>query len=149
MAAQTAIEGIYQNMFTGCFSKIIFTPFAFFARFNAFTCPPKDSDQRKIVENIIKTGKVRDSLTENVFVSDDPRDNLGRLENALKIYEANISSIGKIKAAVRKGILPKKTTSLLVKKASAAKIITTKEAEKLTQCFKLVVDAMEVDHESI
>ncbi len=146
MAAQVAIEGIYQNMFTGIFSKIIFTPFAFFARFNAFTCPPKDSDQNKIVKNIIKNSSVRDSLTKNVFVSDDKNDNLGRLENALKAYEESLEAINKIKEGVKKGYLAKKPIDILVKKALAGKIISAKEAGELTKCFKLIVDAMEVDH---
>ena len=40
--AQYAIEGLYQNLFTG-FVGIIFKPFALFARFNAFVCPANDA----------------------------------------------------------------------------------------------------------
>ncbi len=146
MNAQLAIEGIYQNMFDGIFSKLIFTPFAFFARFNAFTCPPKDDSQSKIVREVIRNGKIRDHLTQNVYISEDKNDNLGRLENALRSFEACELSIGKIKKAIKKGKLPKKPIDDLVKESLEINVISKEEAGQLTKCFKLIVDAMEVDH---
>lgn len=146
MAAQTAIEGIYQNLFTGFFSKLIFTPFAFFARFNAFTCPPTDKAQHQVVKDLIKNSKIRDQLTENIYVVDDKNDNLGRLENALKVYEKTLPLITKIKKNIANGNLPKKPIKSLLKQAQEQSILTIAQANQVNDCLKIVTDAMEVDH---
>ena len=146
MDAQLAVDGIYHNLFTGFFANLIFAPFAFFAKINVFTCASSDDSQRIVVKNIIKNSKIRDQLTQNVFISDDKSDNLGRLENALKHYEKSTPIINKIKKAVKNGDLPKKRVDDLVKEAKDSSVISKEEADQLTKTFKTVVDAMEVDH---
>ncbi len=145
MAAQVAIEGIYQNMFTGFIGKLIFTPFAFFARFNAFTCPPSDKLQHEIVKDLIKNSDIRDQLTQNIYLNDDKNDNLGRIENALNIYENTLPIINKIKKAIKDGVISKQRINKAALEAKKANVISKEESAQLTKCFKVITDAMEVD----
>ncbi|MBL6664743.1 MAG: acyl-CoA dehydrogenase [Rickettsiales bacterium] len=142
--AQIAVEGIYANMF-GCVGKLILFPIISWARFNAFTCPVSDKLDKKISSEIIKNSKIRDMLTENVFVSDDPQDNLGRIENALKLYEESKTIYSSIKLAIKNKQLPKKRPEDLIDEAFDKRIITLKEKHTIKEAAKAIFDAMEVD----
>ena len=142
--AQSAIEGIYTNLF-GTIGKILLFPIISWVRFNAFTCPAPDSLDKKISSEIIKNSQIRDNLTHNIFINDDPKDNLGRIENALKLYEESKEIFNKIKTAIKNQELPKKRPESLIEEAFDKKIITLKEKHKITDASKAIVDAMEVD----
>ena len=81
--AQYAIEGLYQNLFTG-FLGLILKPITLFARFNAFVCPATDYLGHKVVKSITKNGEERDNLTRGIFVNKDKND---------KIIKENFSNI--------------------------------------------------------
>jgi len=142
--AQSAIEGIYGNLF-GSIGKILLFPVISWIRFNAFTCPASDDLDAKISNDIIKNTKIRDMLTQNVYVSDDPKDNLGRIENALKLYEGSKNVYDKIKTAIREKQLPKKRPEDLIEDAFDKKIINLEEKYLIKEASKAVLDAMEVD----
>ncbi len=146
--AQTAIDGLYQNMF-GCFAKIILFPFSKWAKINSFACPPSDKLGHKIVQDFIKNGKLRQKLTEGIFVSEDAADNLGRLENAMRLHENAASASDKIKQAIRVGILPKARIEDLIDVACEKNIINLAEKELLDQASEAVLDAMQVDEYSL
>lgn len=142
--AQSAIEGIYSNMF-GCVGKLLLFPIISWVRFNGFTCPASDKLDRAISEEIIKNSKIRDMLTDNIYVNSDPKDNLGRIENALKLYEDSQAIYAKIKKAIKEKKLPKKRPEDLIEDAFDKKIITLEEKHKIKESAKAVLDAMEVD----
>ena len=142
--AQSAIEGLYQNLFTGIFG-IFFKPFALFARFNAFVCPANDALGHKVVKSITKNGEERDNLTRGIFVSKDKNDNLGRLENAMFLQENCEEIIHKIKIAVRENKLPKKSLRENIEEALAKYIISNEENKQLTEMFEACYDAILVD----
>lgn len=146
--AQNAFDGIYQNMF-GKIVKFILTPFIYFAKFNAFTCPPTDKSQNEIVKDFIKNSEFRDNLTSGIYLNQDPQDNIGRLENALNKYEESTEIINKIKTAVKNKTLPKDRIENLVDIACHKSIINDSEKENLDNLFKIITDAMEVDEYSL
>ncbi len=142
--AQSAIEGLYQNLFTGFFG-IFFKPFALFARFNAFVCPANDALGHKVVKSITKNGEERDNLTRGIFVSKDKNDNLGRLENAMFLQENCAEIIHKIKNAVKENKLPRKSLRENIEEALAKYIISNEENKQLTEMFEACYDAILVD----
>ncbi len=146
--AQTGFEGIYQNLFSG-FGKIVLLPFAFFARFNAFVCPASDVLSHKLSKDIMQNSSQRHALTEGIFVSQDKNDNLGRLENALKLYEASAPALDKIKNAIRAKTLPRKRPEDLLDLAQQKSIISQQEMRALQESFAAVLDAMQVDEYSM
>ncbi len=146
--AQQGFDGIYQNIFSG-FGKFILLPFAFWSRFNVFVFPASDALGHDVVKNFIKNGEFRDSLTNGIFISSDKNDNLGRLENALKLCEASAGSVDKIKLAIRNKTLPRKRIENLLDLAREKSIISTNEFVALQESFAAVLDAMEVDEYSL
>ena len=142
--AQYAIEGLYQNLFTGIFG-IFLKPFALFARFNAFACPANDSLGHKVVKSITKNGEERESLTKGIFVSKDKNDNLGRLENAMLLQENSEEIIHKIKVAIKENKLPKKSLRNNIDEALEKYIISAEEKKQLNEMFEACYDAILVD----
>lgn len=146
--AQNAIDGLYQNIF-GCCGKWFLLPFAMWSRFNAFSCPANDTLDHKISKSLIKTGEFRDSLTEGIYVSQDPADNLGRIENALVLHEKAAEVRGKIKNAIRSKALPRKHLEDLVEMAHSEEIINLGEKHLVLNAMHAVLDAMQVDEYSL
>jgi len=142
--AQRGFDGIYQNLFSG-FGKIILTPFAFFSKFNALTCPASDDLGHRIVKNFIKNSDFRNSLTDGIFISQNSEDNLGRLENAMKLHESSSVVYDKIKSAIKEGALPKKRIEDLIHLAHKNNIINLKELHLVQDAAHAVLDAMQVD----
>lgn len=146
--AQTAIDGLYQNLF-GCYGKFIMFPFAMWSRFNAFACPADDRLDHTIAKNFIRNGEIREMLTEGIFVNKDKNDNLGRIENALMLYEKSEKIREKIKAAIHNKILPRKRIEDLVELALTKSVITLEENHLLRDVQAAVLDAMQVDEYSL
>lgn len=142
--AQIAIDGLYQNLFESC-AKIILLPFAFWSNFNKFSCPATDRLGHKVVKNFLKNGAFRDSITEGIFVSSDKNNNLGRLENALKLQEKSEIALEKIKNAIRNKTLPRKRIEDLIEIACKENIITLEDKYLLQDAASAVLDAMQVD----
>ena len=142
--AQHAIEGLYQNLFTGFFG-IFLKPFALFARFNAFACPANDALGHKVVKPITKNGEEREGLTKGIFVSKDKNDNLGRLENAMLLQENCEEIIHKIKIAIKENKLPKKSLRNNIDEALEKYIISAEEKKQLNEMFEACYDAILVD----
>ncbi len=144
LKAQNAFEGIYQNMF-----GFLMTPFKYFAKFNSLTCPPSDKMQHEIVKEFIKNSDFRDEISEGIYVSFDKNDNLGRIENALKLHESSAKLVDKIKDAIKKGDLENKKVEDLLDIAEKKSIITSQEKNLLQESFDVILDAMEVDEYSL
>lgn len=142
--AQSAIEGIYVNIF-GCVGKLLLFPIIQFIRLNAFTCPASDKLDQKISEDIINNTKVRDKITNGIYTNTDPKDKLGRIENAFNMYQESIDIYAKIKDQIKKGKLPRKRPEFLIEEAFKLEIITKKEKDLIDDTSKAILDAMEVD----
>lgn len=146
--AQIAIDGIYQNLF-GYIEKLLLFPFAMWSRINAFTCPSNDILGHQVVKNFIRNGEFRESLTEGIFVSTDPTDNLGRIENAMRLSEKTENIRQKIKTAISNKVLPRKRVEDLIDEAHIKSVITLAELNSLNESQEAVLDAMQVDDYSL
>lgn len=146
--AQQAIEGLYQNLFEGLGRWFLF-PCAMWARLNAFTCPSGDNLDHQIVKNFIKNGELRESLTDGIFVSKDPNDNLGRVENAFILHEKTEATSAKIKAAIKSKTLPRGRVEDLAELAKDKSVITCEEFNNFRTAQAAVLDAMQVDEYSL
>lgn len=146
--AQAGIDGLYQNLF-GCVGKMFTFPFAMWSRFNAFTCPSNDNLGHKVVKNFIKNGSLRDSITYGIFVSKDPNDNIGRLENALILQEKSQVAFEKIKSAIKAKTLPRKRAEDLIALAFEKSVINLEEKHSLLDAQVATLDAMQVDEYSL
>ena len=146
--AQSAIESLYQNLF-GSVGRILFFPFAMWARFNAFTCPADDQLEHTLVKNFIKSGELRDSLTDGIFVSQDSNDNLGRIENAFILHEQTEPTAAKIKAAIKSKTLPKGRVEDLLEMAKSKSVISFEEYNNFKTAQAAILDAMQVDEYSL
>ncbi|MFM6972405.1 MAG: acyl-CoA dehydrogenase domain-containing protein, partial [Alphaproteobacteria bacterium] len=132
---------LYQNLFTGVLG-IIFKPFAYFARLNAFVCPPSDYLTHKITKEITKNGDLRNNLTDGIYINPDKNDNLGRLENAFLLHENSQEIVNKIKTAVKENKLPKKPIKELLNSAKDLHIISNDEITKLNEMHEALYDAI-------
>lgn len=146
--AQSAIDGLYQNLFSG-FGKIILLPFAFWSRFNAFTCPACDQLSHKLAKNLLENDEFRDSLTDGIFVPQDKNQALGRLENALKLNKQSKEANEKIKNAIRAKVLPRQKIEDLLDLAVQKTVINQSEFNLLKECFAANLDAVQVDEYSL
>lgn len=142
--AQIAIDGIYQNLF-GKIGKILTFPFAMWARFNSFTCPSCDLSSHKITKDLIKNGDLRSDLTYGIYVSKNPNDNLGRIENAMKLKEDCAEISQKIRQAIKDKILPRKSLIELCEEAFAKSVINLSEKHALETMLNACLDAVQVD----
>lgn len=146
--AQNGIDGLYQNLF-GPIGKFLLFPFAMWSRFNAFMCPANDALGHKVVKNLLKNGELRDSLTDGIFVAKDKEDNLGRLEYAMLLNEKSHHALEKIKAAIKKGELPRKRAEDLAEMAVEKSVINSEEFNLLRSAQAAVLDALQVDEYSL
>ncbi len=135
LKAQYAIEGIYQNLFNS-FGKIILLPFIHWARFNAFSCPISDNLSHKVCDNIINNNKSRDKLTENIFISDDKKDNVGKIEYAFKLYKNCEEAQIKVKKAMKFGVIKSGNINDMARIAKNRSIITQNEYKNIIDCYK-------------
>ncbi len=145
---QFAFDGLYKNLF-GKVGQVFFFPFAKWARLNSLACVTSDKLGHQIVKNFIKNGEFRNSLTTGIFVSNDKTDNLGRLENAMKLHENNAPIIEKIKNAIRNKSLPQAKVEDLLELAFSKNIISLPEKYLMQDASKAIVDAMQVDEYSL
>ena len=146
--AQKAIDGIYQNIF-GPVGKILISPFALFARCNIFCKESSDELGKNVVSNITKNGSAREDLTYGIFVSNDRHDNLGRLENAMRLNEIAQNASSKIKKAVKSKYLPNKPVNDLIDLAFEKSLIDLQEKHQLHDAKTAMLDAIQVDEYSL
>lgn len=146
--AQVAIEGLYENLF-GCFTKMLIWPFIVIVKSNRFACAASDDLGHDVVKNFIKNSAIRDEVTQGIFISSDKTDNLGRLENALKLHEGSHQALAKIKVAVKNKILPNKKIEDLIDLAIAEKVISAEEKNIISAAQIAMLDAVQVDEYSL
>ena len=146
--AQIAIDGLYQNLF-GCCGRWILFPFVMWSRFNVFTFPANDKLDHLVVKNFVKNGEFRDNLTDEIYVSSDKNDPLGRIENAMKLHEKAQAVSEKIKAGIKAKTLPRRRVEDLVEDAHAKSVITLEEKHLMQDALSAVLDAVQVDEYSL
>src|SRR5262245_34641249 len=103
---QAAFEGIRRNFGTGLVGAVLRGPVALFGRLNPVGSPPSDRLGERVARLLMSPGPVRDRLAENLYVPSDPRQALGRLQNAFRLVIEAAPVLDKIREASKASRLP-------------------------------------------
>ena len=90
--------------------------------------PPLDKLSHRVTGLILRPGRVRDRLTQGVYIPDDSTQPLAQLEDALEKSVAAEPALRKLRDAMRSGTLPHGDPELHVDAGMEAGIITGQEA---------------------
>ncbi|MGE0025440.1 MAG: acyl-CoA dehydrogenase domain-containing protein, partial [Hyphomicrobium sp.] len=108
--------------------------------------PAPDALGSKIVRLILEPGEVRDRLTRDIYVSDDPDDPTGLLEVTLKKVVAAEEAEKKLERAIRAGTVRRYHGVDWIGEAAEAGTITESEAQLLREVEALTARVIAVDH---
>ncbi len=113
--------------------------------FGARRRPAPDRLGKAVVRLAIEPGAVRDRLTRDIFITDDPADPLGLLEHTLRKVVASQQADRKLERAVRKGVVRRTHTNDWIAEAEGKGILTAEEAKALQEVKALVDKVIAVD----
>ncbi len=89
---------------------------------------PSDELGQKLADILLKPGKLRDRLTEGVYIPIDKTETVAQLDDALEKSAAAEPAIRKLRAAMKAGTLPHGDPEDAVEAGVAADVITVQEA---------------------
>ncbi|GAB4239093.1 MAG: acyl-CoA dehydrogenase [Methyloligellaceae bacterium] len=138
-----AIRGVCDNfpvLFAGGLMRLLAFPYGLARR------PAGDRLAREAVRALLTPGEVRDRLTRDIFISQDPDDPTGLLEHALPKAIAAEEAIRKLERAIRKGEVRRTHVNDPIADAEAKGILTGEEAKALAEVQELVSRVIAVDH---
>ena len=142
---QMAFDGIFANMDVPVIGLFFKYPIRWWSRFNTMSFEPSDEMGHKVVRGMLSDDSVREVLSRGIYIPDDPKEGLGRMEKAYyKIREAEPVA-KKIKKAMRKKELPKGRIYSALDGALEKKIITQQEFDLVKEAERLRYDAIQVD----
>jgi len=146
---QIAFDGLLQNLFESKLTKLLFLPVILFSRINNLVSPADDKLEHLLVKKSLKSGEFRNNLTRGIYIPNDKNQSLGRLENALLLFEKSAESLAKIKMASKEKILPNQNPEELVDLALSKKIINAGEALLIKEASLAIYDCIQVDEYNI
>jgi acyl-CoA dehydrogenase len=113
--------------------------------FGAYAQPSSDRANYKLAKGLLKHSPQRDRLTRDLFVSFDPDDRTGVLEDALKKVEEAAEAEQKFIRAIKKGILTRRLDRDTIDDAVEQNIITHNEAGLLRAADEATDKVIRVD----
>jgi len=108
--------------------------------------PAPDALGSRIVRAVLTPGEVRDRLTRDIYVSDDPDDATGLLEVTLKKVVQAEEAEKKLERAIRAGTVRRYHGHDWIGEAADAGSITESEAQLLRETEALTQRVIAVDH---
>jgi acyl-CoA dehydrogenase len=102
-----------------------------------------DTLSNEVAHLVSKSGPVRDRLSGNSYISNDPEDVTGRLEVALELANAVDPIYKKIRAATRAGTLTRKSEQ--IDDALEKNVISQAEAQTIKKAAAAAAKAVAVD----
>ncbi|HEX2843165.1 acyl-CoA dehydrogenase [Hyphomicrobium sp.] len=140
---EVAMRGTIEN-FPNPAARILLRVLVF--PFGRHYYPASDELGSKIVRLAITPGEVRDRLTRDIYVSDDPDDATGLLEVTLAKVVAAEEAEKKLERAIRSGIVRRYHGIDWIAAAADAGTITESEALLLKEAEALTARVIAVDH---
>jgi acyl-CoA dehydrogenase len=140
---EEALRGTIEN-FPNPFARILLRVLVF--PFGRHYFPAPDVLGTKIVRLVLEPGEVRDRLTRDIFISDDPDDATGLLEVTLKKVVAAEEAEKKLERAIRAGTARRYHGLDWIEVAAEAGSITESEALLLREAEALTARVIAVDH---
>jgi len=141
----------FQQALKGVIDNFPITPVGFILRPLVFPLgarkrPASDRLGKDIVRAALQPGEVRDRLTRNIFITDDPADPQGLLEHTLAKVMAAEDADNKLEKAVRNDVIRRTHTNDWIADAEKQNVITRDEAKALKELEELVARVIAVDH---
>ncbi len=137
-----ALQGVIDNFpirWAAFIMKIVAQPLGVRRR------PASDRLGKKVVALAIEPGEVRDRLTSEIYINENPDDPTGILEYTLKLAVTLERAEKAIERAVRSGKIHRHHRSDWFKEAVDQKIITAHEADDLRELDELIGRVIAVD----
>lgn len=153
---QKAFDGLFDNLYgvqqKGA-GKIVFGLMHFvfkhilgtWSRINSMGSQATDHLQHVICEKLLAGGETRERLCEGIFVPKDPKEQLAKLENAMKLTVAAGEIEKKVYKARRAGTLPRLKGEALMAKAQEQNVITSDEYATVKKAAQARWECIQVD----
>ncbi len=142
-AFQQAMKGVIDN-FPVLPVRLLLRPLVF--PLGARRKPASDALGKQIVRAALQPGELRDRLTRDIFITDDPADPQGLLEHTLGKAIAAEEADRKLDKAVRAGTVRRTHNNDWISDAQGKNVITADEAKSLKELEALVARVIAVDH---
>jgi len=113
--------------------------------FGAYAQPSADRSNYKLAKAVLKHSEQRDRLTRDIYVSFDPEDRTGVLEDALKKVEEAAEAEKKFIRALKKGIISRRLDRDAIDDAVDLDIISHNEAGLLRAADEATDNVIKVD----
>ena len=139
---QQAIKGVLDNFPIRPIRYLIY-PLAF--PLGARKRPASDQLGKDLTRIVLQPGEVRDRLTRDIYVTDDPSDLQGLLEHTLAKIVAAEEADRKLEKAVRSDTIRRTHANDWIADAKEKNVITAQEAETLKDLEQLVARVIAVD----
>ena len=140
---EQALRGVIEN-FPNPAARMLLRVLVF--PFGRHYFPARDSLGSKIVRSALGPGEVRDRLTRDIYISNDPDDPTGLLEVTLRKVVAAEEAEKKLERAVRAGTVRRFHGLDWIAAAAEAGSITESEAQLLREAEALTQRVIAVDH---
>lgn len=141
---QNAFDGIFGNMDVFGLYWFFKGPIRWWSRLNFVGLAPTDRLSHRVADALLYNEAQRERLTKGMYLPTDPNEAIGRLERAYKAIRAAEEVEKKIRKAVKKKVLNKKSKTLL-EDAVKANVITQAEFNSIAEAERLRLDAVQVD----
>lgn len=154
---QNAFDGLFDNMYgvqqKTLGGKIVFGTLHFifksilgaWSRINSMGSQASDHLQHVICQSMMSGGEVRDRLTAGIYIPKSVDEQLGRLENAMKLVHQSALIEKKMHKARKSGQIPRVKGPALLEKAREANVISADEYDLVKKAAEARWDAIQVD----
>ena len=108
--------------------------------------PASDKMGKDIVKLVMQPGDIRDRLTRDIYISEDPNDPVGILEVTMNLVIETEELNKKVEKAIKAGTIRRYHNNDWFEEAVEKSIITEDEADLLKKTEELVSRVIAVDH---
>ena len=142
---QEAFDGIYNNLDVRGIGWLFKGPIRWWSRLHPLSSLPSDALGATIAKINQKYGEQRDRLSQGIFIPQDVKDPLGRLDHALRLNFAIGGIEKKIRMALSTGQIKKDAPVKMVQAALDLNLVSKAEAKLLEDAYIARNDAIQVD----
>ncbi len=146
---QKGFDGLYKNISVPLLTWLFRGPVAAWSRLNPLSNGPSDHTGHLIAAATQVPGSQRERLFSDTYVSVDWEKGIARGERAMKLAYGVAPIEARIKAAVRSGDLPRRSSRDTAELAVEKGIISSDEASTLAAAVVAMTDAIQVDDFSL
>ncbi len=142
---QKAFDGIFDNLKVPGLRWFMKGWIGAWSRINSMGSQASDGWSHQITTRVMYNEEHRERLTDGIFMSQNPTEQIARLENARHVVIKADAAEKKIRKAIKEKILPKKKSHELFDEARSKNVITEDELKLLREADQVRYDAILVD----